>query len=79
MLKELFLGTAGFTVTIFKIPQISKHSSAMLQGRKSLVFLKLISPAKLFVLAMRARGRIDYFKLVLRRAIFLATCVAMTF
>ena len=30
MLKELFPGSTDFTVSIFKIPQISKHFSAML-------------------------------------------------
>ena len=30
MLKELFWGSTNFTVAIFKMPQISKHFSAML-------------------------------------------------
>ena len=30
MLKELFPGSTAFTVAIFKIPQISKHFSGML-------------------------------------------------
>ena len=30
MLKELYLGSTDFTVGIFKIPQISKHFSAIL-------------------------------------------------
>ena len=30
MLKELFPGSTDFTEAIFKIPQISKHFSAML-------------------------------------------------
>ena len=30
MLKELFPGSTDFTVAVFKIPQISKHFSAML-------------------------------------------------
>ena len=36
MLKELFPGSTDFTEAIFKIPQISKHFSAMLFGIVSL-------------------------------------------
>ena len=32
MLKKLFWGSTDFTEAIFKIPQISKHFSAMLRG-----------------------------------------------
>ena len=32
MLKELFPGSTDFTVAIFKIPQMSKHFSAMLHA-----------------------------------------------
>ena len=39
MLKELFPGSADFTVTIFKIPQISKHFSAMLLSADSIFTL----------------------------------------
>ena len=39
MLKELFPGSADFTVAIFKIPQISKHFSAML-------LIQLIAPVQ---------------------------------
>ena len=36
MLKELLPGSRSFTVAIFKIPQISKHFSALrLQGSES--------------------------------------------
>ena len=36
MLKELFPGSTDFTVAMFKIPQMSKHFSAMLTLRHSL-------------------------------------------
>ena len=31
MLKDFFLGSTDFTAAIFKIPQISKHFSAVLK------------------------------------------------
>ena len=41
MLKKLFPGSTGFTGVIFKIPQISKHFSAMLNKSISGVTGKL--------------------------------------
>ena len=38
MLKELFPGSTDFTVAMFKIPQMSKHFSAMLYAAENVEF-----------------------------------------